>query len=662
MSRFFSSVKGILVLPLILSFSLLNLSTKLAYAASETVSSVDSYNVSAGQANAVNGIQINGTGNDNISVRLFVPAGTLELTTTTGLTLYTSNPNNELRFSGLRNDVNAALASLQFTPDGINDATLNVTIIENGYIYNPDNQHVYKIVSSMGDWNAAQAGAATESFQSIPGYLATVTSQNESNYITEQLDQDGWIGASDDTTVTGDVEGEWYWATGPEANTKFWSGDYTGSAVSGEYTNWDSSSEPNDSGGGEDCAQILAGGDGLWNDMPCNFLLPNYIVEFGTPGNLPVVEYKNIALNVEPQTVNVATCDELFALDDAATGDVYLSINLTADIDCGGRTEPPLFNNYTFAGSIAGNGHTIKNLNINETDDNPAGLFGRTSDFRATKLTLDNVNVNSTEDAGALVGYIDDGVAFIEDVIVVNSSVTSDDRYVGGLVGDFHTEGAEQTVVRRSSFSGTVTATDGNIGGLIGHISADTSPILIEQVYADAEITVTGSGEYIGGLIGRISTDGTTFTLQDAYSWSNISAPESEEVGGLVGRLDAEAFPITITRTYASGTVEGYDVVGGLIGFMTEPNTEDPYYLISDSFSMSPITVNIDSNPRSGGLFADMASVSYLESTNNYVDATRTGQTECSNQVTIPNCAPVNINNSDPNYFINNNTNQPMAN
>lgn len=81
-------------------------------------------------ATAVSGIAIADADNDTQTVTLSVDHGALSLTTTTGLSFTDADgANGSLAFSGSLANINAALASLKFSPTGnyVGNATLNIT-------------------------------------------------------------------------------------------------------------------------------------------------------------------------------------------------------------------------------------------------------------------------------------------------------------------------------------------------------------------------------------------------------------------------------------------------------------------------------------------------------------------------------------------------------
>ena len=135
--------------------------------------------------------------------------------------------------------------------------------------------HYYEYVSNGGNitWTAAKTAAEARTFYGRTGYLATITSAEENAFLTQKLAADAWIGASDAT-----AEGAWHWVTGPEAGTQFSSGS---SSFGGEYCNWNSG-EPNNSGAGEDYAEIYCSGGtaGKWNDLADTGTVTGYLVEY----------------------------------------------------------------------------------------------------------------------------------------------------------------------------------------------------------------------------------------------------------------------------------------------------------------------------------------------------------------------------------------------
>jgi hypothetical protein len=131
--------------------------------------------------------------------------------------------------------------------------------------------HYYEFVTYSGNWSQARTHASNRFFNERQGYLATITSAEENDFIAQKVSSNGWIGASD-----AESEGTWKWVTGPETGTTFWQGASNGVRVSNMYANWNSS-EPNNSG---DYAEFIASSKG-WNDLSGATTRSGYIVEYG---------------------------------------------------------------------------------------------------------------------------------------------------------------------------------------------------------------------------------------------------------------------------------------------------------------------------------------------------------------------------------------------
>jgi len=216
------------------------------------------------------------------------PAGTtFSITTTTGLSFasgYNTWSNiTRISFTGTQANVNNALASLKINTSstlGNVQISVSTTVNPTGYYYNATNGHFYRPISGTSSYTSAKNTSATQTFKGQTGYLVTITSQDEQNFIGANVPGNNiWIALSDRLQ-----EGYWRVDAGPENGTLINIGNYNGNPQSGTYQNW-CSGEPNDAGG-EDYAVTKWGGGNCWNDLPDGAgWTSGYVVEFGTWSN-----------------------------------------------------------------------------------------------------------------------------------------------------------------------------------------------------------------------------------------------------------------------------------------------------------------------------------------------------------------------------------------
>jgi len=111
--------------------------------------------------------------------------------------------------------------------------------------------------------------------------------------------------------------------------------------------------------------------------------------------------------------------------------------------------------------------------------------------------------------------------------------VTASGQYAGGLVGVTY-----QTTITNSYAAGSVTATNGNAGGILGGING-TGYVTIQNSFA-AGVAAGGSNK--GGLIGSVTGSGNSFTNNWWYNGTNTVGIGTGELDGVTKAASATAF------------------------------------------------------------------------------------------------------------------------
>lgn len=199
------------------------------------------------------------------------------LTRSTGYNTFTSV--TSINFRGTQDNINVALTAMTLTMGATrSDVKISISIQEYdaNFFYNPINNHFYRYIAGTVTYSAARTAAAGTTYKGKTGYLLTITSQSENDFINiNTIGTNIWFALSDEG-----AEGIWKIDAGPEngITIKTQNGQTAGN-VSGQYNNW-CSNEPNNSNN-EDYAVTKWNGGTCWNDVSgSNGSILGYIIEY----------------------------------------------------------------------------------------------------------------------------------------------------------------------------------------------------------------------------------------------------------------------------------------------------------------------------------------------------------------------------------------------
>jgi filamentous hemagglutinin family protein len=299
----------------------------------------------------------------------------------------------------------------------------------------------------------------------------------------------------------------------------------------------------------------------------------NGVAATGTNYNINMATHGSVTLTGTDATLQINgvnytlihTMDQLAALSSnpaiPASGHYALAQNLAPGSDPTSNYQFSSSVIGTLSGTLAGLGHTISNLTINNTTlASNTGLIGTARAGSTIRdLGLIGATVTETKTAntsnsgvGVLVGV---SSANVSNVYVDSTSRVSSAMVTGGLIGI----ATGPVTISDASSGAAVASTTSNTGGLIGKATN------VNVVRSHATGDVTGTTSNGGGLIGLAAN----VNITDSYATGNVTGTAgSNGLGGLVGNASSSAGAVAIVNSFASGNVRGGDGLGGLVGVL----------------------------------------------------------------------------------------------
>jgi hypothetical protein len=216
-------------------------------------------------------------------------------------------------------------------------------------------------------------------------------------------------------------------------------------------------------------------------DLPTHFF-EEVVAEWRLSGvafdfNTPITADINLVSGfITPTVISIDTKEEFYYM---ATVESTYNFELSTDLDFTGYTW--VYVNTSFKGIFDGKNYTVKNLSM--TGSNITGIFPRANGATIKNLVLDHITIQTTERGGILVGRVENGDTLIQNIVIMNSSISgANSNGVGGLIGLV----SRKTDVSNISIIDTIVQnTAVNVGGLVGRVDSaalNASDIFISGV------------------------------------------------------------------------------------------------------------------------------------------------------------------------------------
>ncbi len=523
---------------------------------------------------------ISGTSGDQLRSTATLPSGITvsAFNTTTGVLVFNgtttaSNWETVLRGVEFRSTTSTCYALQR-----------RVTFVAGIVFYNPLTEHFYEYVSGSTTWTNSKTSAENRSYFGRAGYLATMSSEAENNFIWKLMSSDGWFGASDEMSVVNTAKGttafasqaaveqKWHWVTGPEKGTQFSNGS---TAVTGQYAKW-AGGEPNNAGG-EHYGQFYSGNSGQWNDLP-NTSLPGYICEYGDmPGDI-TTSTTILTRNVE---ISGASSGYISGGDiNVCSGSNSTTLTLNGYTGSIARWESSFDNFFTAGTTISSTSSTITVTNLTKTTYYRA-IVNSTSPTTCSSLPTSSVFLSVKPTKSGTIFAVNNSICAGGQVELtlsgqqgnVNKWQRSTDN-INWVDISNTTTSLTQTLSSAGTYYYRVQVQTPNCGSAVNSdsktitVTSGTPPVG-GSVSSATHTSTTNSGtltlsSYTGTIVKwqRSTNDGVTWTditnTSSTYSYSNITTKtlfRAQLQSGTCGFAYSSNGVVTIITETISGTV-----------------------------------------------------------------------------------------------------------
>ena len=248
-----------------------------------------------------------------------------------------------------------------------------------------------------------------------------------------------------------------------------------------------------------------------------------YVVIKNAYGSSEIYSKTNIS-----EVINITTCEEFY--DMTVNIDTYKNeFRLMNDLDFSSFDWVCDINNtLKFQGTLDGNGHTIKNLNI-RSPYRKAAIFYEITNATIKNLNFENPTIEGLQDSAVICGFSNGGtienITFTNPVVNYNK-VEGSEGYFAIVAGRLHKDTTNMTNI---TVRGANITCNKYCGVLTGNVNKNNDCVLnAKNINVDASIICDGAAV---GLVGR--NRGTT-NVENAFIALNILNAK-KEMGILAG-------------------------------------------------------------------------------------------------------------------------------
>lgn len=218
-----------------------------------------------------------------------------------------------------------------------------------------------------------------------------------------------------------------------------------------------------------------------------------------------------------------------------------------------------------FQGSFNGNDHKISGLTILATGSNQ-GLFGYISgNAKVENLKVLNANIIGMGSATGGIAGTAAGSSILSNLAFGapdDGSAVNGQGQVGGIVGNI---AANTVKIQKCTNYGSITGT-GNVGGIAGQRAAGTATASYDYITDCVNNGVISGASNVGGIVGQM---GNYSKLSGCTNKGYVTGT-GNAVGGIMGFAGSGSAAATfdVTNCFNEGVVDGVSNVGGIVGQM----------------------------------------------------------------------------------------------